>query len=470
MYLNERAPAACTRPAASVLRKMTPPNVSRSWMVKVLFVGSSAAAGSIGDARPCTRSLPTGPLFLTDAGSLQNGAVQFRWQLSSGNVGRAGSQPLTWFPSSQVSPSAVRTTASPQNVQSGRHVACGGTTPGMGVGSGGSQVSPASRTPFPQRGLVVEVVLVVLVLVGIVGRVLNVVVELPMHVTVTGMVPRSAPLCTAVKRRSKAPAGRPLPVNVTSKHARPPGGTFGRTPGVMPTMRPGGTVPPVVSAMSMGVVTDVWMAFTIASRSGPPPPPMSKTSGVPVPSTAPVRRPSADMKTDGSGDGPVLVVGAPPGAMPRTRTPAAFSAATTAGTGPTPEGTTAFGTVFVASDLASPTKPNRESPGESAQAKRLEGSLPPVPVMIGGTTGGANGATGQVSVARITSRREAGRNPAPPMPPEWGTPATSVENAGTSPLVSGDVWVLMFPAGCAPLIPVVLPLPSPSNPLPVATW
>src|SRR5262245_1392332 len=238
----------------------------------------------------------------------------------------------------------------------------------------------------------------------------------------------------------------------------------------MPTVRPAGTVPPVVSAMSMGVVADVWMAFTIASRNGPPPPPMSNTSGVPVPSTAPVRRPSADRKTDGSGDGPVLVVGAPPGAMPSTRTPAAFSAATPAGTGPVPEGATAFGTVFAASDLASLTKPKRESPGESAQAKRLEGSLPPVPVMVAGTAGAVNGATGQVSVARITSRREAGRNPAPPMLPECGTPATSVENAGTSPLVSGEVWVAMFPAGCAPLIPVVPPLPSPSNPLPVATW
>lgn len=82
-------------------------------------------------------------------------------------------------------------------------MAWGGTTPGIGVGSGGSQVSPGSRTLLPQRGPVVEVVLVVVVLVGIVGRLLDVVVELPLHATVTGMLPRSAPLCTAVKPRQE---------------------------------------------------------------------------------------------------------------------------------------------------------------------------------------------------------------------------------------------------------------------------
>jgi hypothetical protein len=81
-------------------------------------------------------------------GLLQIGAVQPFWHASIGTFGRPGVQPVSSLPSSHVSACPAWTTPSPQNVQSGRHFTSPGR-PGIGVGSGGSHVSPGSMRPFP---------------------------------------------------------------------------------------------------------------------------------------------------------------------------------------------------------------------------------------------------------------------------------------------------------------------------------
>ncbi len=142
----------------------------------------------------------------------------------------------------------------------------------------------------------------------------------------------------------------PSPVSVTVKLAVSPGPTSLTTDGELPNVRPAGSVV-VVKPTSTGSVTDVAIAFAMAVARSDEDTDVLKTSGVSVESTAPVSLASEDNKTLGSNVGPVAVVGAAAGPMPRTRIPSPFSALMVAWTGAEPDGATAPRTVLLGRGL-----------------------------------------------------------------------------------------------------------------------
>ena len=147
---------------------------------------------------------------------------------------------------------------------------------------------------------------------------------------------------------------------VTVNVAVPPGATLETTDGVELKEARWAGRGVVLNPISTGLVDVVVTAFTMAVVRAEVDTDVLKTSGFPLLSTAPVKRPRADMNWLGSPEGPVgVVVGATEGPIPMTRIPRAFRALTVAWTVAAPAGATALETVLPPVESELLTKPTR---------------------------------------------------------------------------------------------------------------
>ena len=133
-------------------------------------------------------------------------------------------------------------------------------------------------------------------------------------------------------------------------------------------------------------MTEVCTAFTTAFLSGPVPPEMLNTRGLPEASTAPVRSARADIETLGEKLGPRgLRIAVPLGVRPITEIPIPFNAAIASGSVTAPSGATALGTVLPVFESALPTNPKRFAPRTFEHCRAPLGTMtPPAPASVAG--------------------------------------------------------------------------------------